>query len=165
MTGKAIKDKSKQAGEVLKDKTVVASKTILKTAKKKAPERAQLTQQEQTGQLTQQEGTVQLTETKLDRDFVFVKQRRYSDSILSGVVSAGKLPEKCYPVEQRIRVGVTGSGDRDGVPGSGDRRSLSRIQIDRVEKVFERSANRLKKRARSAGTTMPYLSRLYCAKL
>ena len=124
-TGKALKENSKKAGEALKSKTAEAGKALLSSSKTKPAETRQLTH----------EPTVQLTETKLDRDFVMVKQpRRQSESPVSGIISVEKLTEKSFPDVQRIE--------------SGKRRSLSR---SRVEQAIQNSAKKFRKRARSAG--------------
>ena len=124
-TGKTLKENSKKAGEALKSKTAEAGKALLSSSKTKPAETRQLTH----------EPTVQLTETKLDRDFVMVKQpRRQSESPVSGIISVEKLTEKSFPDVQRIE--------------SGKRRSLSR---SRVEQAIQNSAKKFRKRARSAG--------------
>ena len=143
-----IKDKTVQAGHALKDKTVQASHTLkdktrqtsemikdrtgqtllLHKSKLTRPETLQLTREDQTGQLSDR--TVDL-----DPDLL-----RVSDPTpaFSAIVSVEKLPEKRFP-------------DAEKVESCFRRRSVSRSRTEKVEKIFQSSAKKFRKRARSAG--------------
>ena len=111
---------------MIKDRT--GQTLLLHKSKLTRPETLQLTREDQTGQLSDR--TVDL-----DPDLL-----RVSDPTpaFSAIVSVEKLPEKRFP-------------DAEKVESCFRHRSVSRSRTEKVEKIFQSSAKKFRKRARSAG--------------
>jgi hypothetical protein len=135
--GQAVKTRRQLAKEVLKDKTVVASRALMDRTLQPSEslKTIQASATPQTGQLTRE--ARQDSETNLGRDFVFVSRDRISGSVLEAVVSVETLPEKSFPDPGRI--------------GSCDRNIRPRSRSEKLDRAFRKSAKLVTSRARSAG--------------